>query len=41
LGGGGATNLFVVVEGASSVESREAGTFDFVSKVNIDGWFCL
>jgi len=33
--------MFVVVKETFSVESKEVGTFDFVFKVEIDGWFCL
>jgi len=41
LGGGRAADIFVVVGGASSVEGRGVGTFDFVFKVEVDSWFCL
>jgi len=37
LGGGRATDIFVVVGGASSVKSRGVGMFNFVFKVEVDG----
>jgi len=36
LGGGGATDVFVVEEGAASVEDRGEGVFVFMSEVEVD-----